>query len=278
MHPVLAGRFANDAGLLVSHVIAFETSAESLALIDTGIGVDARRDPRTRLGTALTVTARPSRDPAQAVVAQLEARGYARADVRDIFLTHLDIDHAAGLSDFPDAVVHVHQDELAAALDPPSRAERERYIAANWAHDVQWAAFGSGAPEATDLGPKGYEHLAGQVVALPLPGHTRGHTGYAIRDGDGWLLHAGDAFYHEATLDPSSGARASRFLRIFERAAAVLPDLLAARHRELQALARDAAVEVVCSHDPALLRRARQRAEGVSGAGAPARPGARRSR
>jgi glyoxylase-like metal-dependent hydrolase (beta-lactamase superfamily II) len=38
---------------------------------------------------------------------------------------------------------------------------------------------------------------------IPLPGHTLGHCGIAVRAKDKWLLHAGDAyFFHGQLLKP----------------------------------------------------------------------------
>ena len=34
------------------------------------------------------------------------------------------------------------------------------------------------------------------MLLVPLPGHTLGHTGVALRRGDRWLLHCGDAYFH----------------------------------------------------------------------------------
>ena len=33
-----------------------------------------------------------------------------------------------------------------------------------------------------------------------LPGHTLGHCGVAVRDGEKWLLHVGDAYYLRVEL------------------------------------------------------------------------------
>lgn len=35
--------------------------------------------------------------------------------------------------------------------------------------------------------------LPPEILRVPLPGHTWGHAGVAIRRPEGWLLHAGDA-------------------------------------------------------------------------------------
>lgn len=45
------------------------------------------------------------------IVKQIDGRSYRIEDVRHIVLTHLDLDHAGGLPDFPHAKVHVHATE-----------------------------------------------------------------------------------------------------------------------------------------------------------------------
>ena len=244
------GRFANDGGRMVCHVWAIGLPGGKLALVDTGVGVAAREDPRGRLGLLLPLTSRIDREPQNAVVNQLPRLGFGAGDVSDILLTHLDTDHASGLADFPEATVHVHRAEHEAAMSRPTRVERGRYLDINWRHGVNWAPFGDGAPAGQTLGLDSYELLGGLVHALPLPGHTRGHTGYALRTGSGWLVHAGDAFYHPGSVDPGGG-RASRFLQVFERAVAVQRNKLAENHRRLREVAaRDDVKAVVCTHDP----------------------------
>jgi glyoxylase-like metal-dependent hydrolase (beta-lactamase superfamily II) len=244
---LVAGGYANDAGKLICHCVAFELDGGGLALLDTGVGAAARKDPRKRLG-ALAPALRVDRDPANTVAAQLERLGHAASDVTDILITHLDIDHASGLDEFPGATVHLHRTELDAALKPVLR-DRSRYLAVNWAHGPNWAPFDT--PDDTWFGFDAITLLGGAVKAIPLPGHTRGHTGYAIRDGERWFLHAGDAFYHAGAITP--GARPSRYLQIFERAAAARPRLLSDNHRRLAEVAQHTEVTVACTHEPAML-------------------------
>jgi glyoxylase-like metal-dependent hydrolase (beta-lactamase superfamily II) len=37
---------------------------------------------------------------------------------------------------------------------------------------------------------------------IPLKGHTRGHSGVALRLDDGWLLHCGDAYTFHGSVHP----------------------------------------------------------------------------
>ena len=50
---------------------------------------------------------------------------------------------------------------------------------------------------------------------VPLPGHTRGHCGVAVRMSEGWLFHCGDAHLHHSEVAAVGGA-APAGLRFFE--------------------------------------------------------------
>jgi glyoxylase-like metal-dependent hydrolase (beta-lactamase superfamily II) len=94
----------------------------------------------------------------------------------------------------------------------------------------------------------------------PLPlrrGHTLGHCGVAVRDGDRWLLHAGDAYFHHAEL---RGERAPFLLEGFQRAVAMDGGLRLENRARLVELARQGAVEIFCAHDPSELAAAQARA------------------
>ena len=127
---------------------------------------------------------------------------------------------------------------------------------ANWSDATRWTPFGAEPPTGEIAGLAAYDDVGGTGLwAIPLPGHTRGHTGYAIETGDGELLiHAGDAFYNAAQL--VHGGVVPRGIRIFERLAAAKPGLTAGNHERLVAANREPGVTVVCSHDPALITKA----------------------
>ena len=96
------------------------------------------RNPR-QLGRLFTTIVRPRANVAETAIAQIRELGFDPADVRHIVTTHLDVDHAGGLPDFPDAEVHLMGRELDAAMSPAWR-ERARYVAAHWAHGPQVGA------------------------------------------------------------------------------------------------------------------------------------------
>ncbi len=54
-------------------------------------------------------------DPSFSIVNQISNYELKTEDIRHIVLTHLHLDHAGGLADFPQAQVHVHHKELETA-------------------------------------------------------------------------------------------------------------------------------------------------------------------
>jgi glyoxylase-like metal-dependent hydrolase (beta-lactamase superfamily II) len=193
---------------------------------------------------------RPQCNAHETAVRQVEALGFDPGDVRHIVVTHLDLDHAGGLGDFPGAQVHVFAPELAASKAPPLR-ERSRYIKAQVEHGPHWVEY-----EVEGDAWFGFDSVRllpdidGEIALVPLVGHSTGHAGIAVSGPDGWLLHCGDAYFHhgEVATPPSCPVG----LRVFQNL--VGHDAKARRNnqerlRELARAHRDE-VRLICSHDP----------------------------
>jgi glyoxylase-like metal-dependent hydrolase (beta-lactamase superfamily II) len=249
--PPLGRALINEAGSMVAHCLLIE-HAGGLLLVDTGLGVAEQEDPRATLGRRFTFLMGLRREPHLAAVRQVERLGFDPGDVRDIVVTHLDLDHAGGIPDFPGARVHVHQAERDAARARATFIERDRYRAYQWQHATM-VCHGGAADEGDDwFGFRAVRPLPGIDLALvPLFGHTRGHCGVAVRDGQGWLLHCGDAYFHTREMDPDRPG-CTPGLRAFQRIIAVDNGARLANQARLRDLARDHASEVrlFCAHDP----------------------------
>jgi glyoxylase-like metal-dependent hydrolase (beta-lactamase superfamily II) len=239
----LGGRMTPPA--LVAHCLLVER-ADGLLLVDTGFGRDDVASP-ARLGRPFVGAQRPAHDLAETAAAQVVALGHRVEDVTDVVVTHLDLDHAGGLADFPRARVHVHEAELAAATHPTLR-ERARYVAAQWRHDPRWVTHRVEGEEW--CGFEAVTVLSDDVLLVPLHGHTRGHCGVAVRDGERWLLHAGDAYFD--TGEKQTPPTAAPGLRLFQRLMAVDDRTRRANQERLRLLhaAQGAAVTVFSAHDP----------------------------
>ncbi len=243
-------------GRFICHVLLIERS-DGLALIDTGFGTEQVQNP-SKLGIPFRAFLSPRPTMAETAVEQVRALGFDPADVRHIVLTHLDVDHAGGLADFPAAEVHVFGPEYEAMKHPPLK-ERVRYgLTRAVIHDeprwvryqVQgdsWNGF-----ESVRVLPGGDE----EILLVPLPGHTFGHSGIAVRRDDDWLLHCGDAYFHRGEVE--TPVRRPVGLAVFQGALQADGKLRRENQERLRELARRQAgdVELICSHDPVLLERA----------------------
>lgn len=233
---------------MVAHVFLVETD-NGLVLIDSGFGLGDIANPKTRVGPMRHII-RPAFDPEETAVRQVVGLGYTPEDVRHIVLTHLDMDHAGGISDFPHAQVHTTAAELLAAVVAPNARARARYRSAQFAHGPKWVEHTTdGEPWFGFAAAKELTSIAPGIVLVSLPGHSEGHACIAVDAGDQWLLHAGDAFYHWGALGGPTPV--PPLVKAMERVAVNYGQLVANQQR-LAELHRDATnVRVVSAHDPA---------------------------
>ena len=253
-------------GRMVCHCLLVE-GEDGLALVDTGLGTADVDDPRGRLGGgfAKVMGARLARE--ETALAQIERLGFRRSDVRHILPTHLDLDHAGGLSDFPDATVHIFAREHEAAYAPRTLLERERYRPVQLAHGPKWRPLEAGGERW--FGFESVRAVGGsedEILLVPLVGHTRGHSGVAVKTGEGWVLHAGDAyFFHgEVHADPP---RCPPLLAGFQTLVEVDRTARLGKQARLRELARahGSEVTIVSAHCPVELERMRARSEARPG-------------
>lgn len=235
------------------HVLLIETS-NGLVLVDTGLGEQDFDNPK-RLGIMrhfLGIKGNRS----ETAVQQIRKLGFSPRDVRHIIPTHLDLDHAGGIVDFPNAKIHTLRREFDAAMNRDSFISRNRYRSCHWTSETKWAIqdenygedwFGFKAVrEIPDLPP--------EILLIPLFGHTKGHFGVAIQSKSKWLLHAGDAYYdyRELSLTEKPGLG----LRLFQ---AIVHDdyrLAMLNQKRLKQLSLNhPEIEVFCAHDPVEFRR-----------------------
>ncbi|MGI9020225.1 MAG: MBL fold metallo-hydrolase [Solirubrobacterales bacterium] len=254
----LGGRWVSGTGGLgptdiICHSLLIEAS-DQLVLVETGFGTDDAAHPYRRLGVPFNLALRPKPRHEETAIERVRALGLDPADVRHIAVTHLDLDHAGGLPDFPDAEVHVFGPEQRAALAPKLR-ERSRYRPSHFAHGPKWVPYESGGDSWFGFeSVRVMEGVGAEIALIPLEGHSRGHCAIALRDGEGWLLHCGDAyFHHDEIADPPSCPPA---LRAFQVAMASDNGERKRNAGRLRDLAREhgAEVRLLCAHDPHDLR------------------------
>lgn len=127
--------------------------------------------------------------------AALAAAGIDAGSVTDIFISHVHGDHVGGLVGaegklaFPNAAIHLSAPEWAflskMTPDAAKSVGLSQHAALLAAITPKIAAFAPGA-----------ELIPGVVKAVEIKGHTPGHSGYLIGDGQASLLYIGDSMHH----------------------------------------------------------------------------------
>lgn len=120
------------------------------------------------------------------LVASLRAAGVEPGQVTDVLISHAHGDHVGGLVDaggrltFPNAVVRMSAPEWTYAREGAEAAGAGALLAAI---TPRVETFAPGA------------QVSPSIRAVPLAGHTPGHSGYEIVSGDDRLLYVGDAMH-----------------------------------------------------------------------------------
>ena len=137
-------------------------------------------------------------EPEDEIGPQLERLGIRPSDVRTVVLTHLHTDHAGGLHHFPNNQILVSRTELdyAAGL----RGRLRGYI------NKRWPAWFS--PTTVDLWPAPFGPFpqslpltaGGDVIVVPLPGHSPGQVGVIVEEGNHTVFLAADSSYTESAM------------------------------------------------------------------------------
>lgn len=172
--------------------------------------------------------------------------------MRHIIVTHLDLDRAGGIADFPAPQVHILDSEYTAATSPNTFTDKYRYRPCQWEHQPHWVRHKVQGEQWFGFEcVRQIEGLPPEILLVPLLGHTRGHTGVAVYTQGSWLLHAGDAYYYRNEMDYHQ-PQCPLGLRIVQRIGAVDRQAWRKNQQRLRQLARDRTVEVriFSAHDP----------------------------
>ncbi|UJR83450.1 Hypothetical protein I5071_55180 [Sandaracinus amylolyticus] len=244
-----------DRADIVCHCVLLELP-DRLVLVDTGLGRSDVQHP-DRMSRTMRTLLQPRLSLDDTAHSRIRALGFDPRDVRDIVITHLDFDHAGGLSDFPSARVHVYATEHDAAMERTTRMGGRRYRPAQWSHGPDWVLYETrgdawfGFEAVREL-----EGLSPDILMIPLFGHTPGHCGIAFEVNGRWRLHAGDAYFFHGEIDPRE-PHCPPALLAYEALMDADREARLGNQDRLRKLVLDHAdrVDVFCAHDPVELAR-----------------------
>ena len=198
------GLFADRDDFMRIPVPAFlvEHPGGGVLMIDTGLHPSVAVDPKQNFGRLLGWVYRGLEMTAeQAAPAQLRARGLDAADVRIVLMTHMHVDHASAVSEFPGATFVLSKQEWEALADGKTT---DGYVKRQFDYGFDFRTFDFDSPGTESFATFGRSFDLfgdGSVRAVFTPGHTPGHTSYVLRLRDREVLVAADAIYTQRTLD-----------------------------------------------------------------------------
>jgi glyoxylase-like metal-dependent hydrolase (beta-lactamase superfamily II) len=169
---------------------------EGVILVDAGASAGLMRLPRWHPYFRFAV--RFDIEPDEEVGPQLRALGIGPADVKQVVLTHMHIDHDGGLGAFPQSEILVSPGELEVASGIAGQIRG--YLPQRWPKSFDPKPL---ALDGVAYGPFARSRRLtadGAIVAVATPGHTRDHLSVIVEDGDQAVFIAGDASYNEDAM------------------------------------------------------------------------------
>jgi N-acyl homoserine lactone hydrolase len=185
---------ANWSGWQPTYAWAIEHN-DGVIVVDTGQATYLLEEVRRSWHPFLRNCAQFDIAPEQEVGPQLRALGISQGDVKQVVLTHMHIDHDAGLQHFPKSLVRASRGEVAGARG---------FMGMLRGHlPKRWPSWFD--PEPLDLTDGAYGPFSasrrltkdGSVVAVATPGHTPNHLSVIVESGDVSIFLAGDTSYSE---------------------------------------------------------------------------------
>jgi N-acyl homoserine lactone hydrolase len=174
-------------------------------LIDTGFHPSVAVDPKQNLGRLNAAFFKDiEMEQSQAVSHQIRARGIEPGSVKLVVMTHLHVDHASAIAEFPAATYLMSRREWEAAIEP--RGALRGYVRRQFDHafDCRLVDFDSSAAGSFATFGRSFDVFGdGSVRLVSTPGHTFGHLSVVLRLGSREALVAGDAIYSTRTMRES---------------------------------------------------------------------------
>lgn len=172
-------------------------------LIDTGLHPSVATGGHENLGRLAARAGKPTLAPGADVPAQLRDRGLDPGEVPVVVMTHLHLDHASAISEFPHSTFVVSEVEWKAATSGPRpllNGYRRQHF--DYAFDYRTVDFDRGGIDSYASFGRCFDLFGdGSVRLAYTPGHSAGHMSVIARLAERDFAIGGDAVYTEAQLE-----------------------------------------------------------------------------
>jgi glyoxylase-like metal-dependent hydrolase (beta-lactamase superfamily II) len=217
-------------------------------LVDTGLHPSIASDPEANLGRLAASLTDPVMTKGEDIPARLRARGIDPAAIGTVILTHLHVDHASAVSEFPAATFVVSKlewEDATSGLLPIFKYYRPQQF--DYAFDFRTVDYEASSINSHSTFGRSFDLFGdGSIVLVATPGHSAGHQSVVLRTGVGPLVIAGDAIFLENQIEPGADLAArTRDRHNYERSIREL----ALFHRE------HPSAMIVPGHDPAFFEK-----------------------
>lgn len=175
-------------------------------LVDTGLHPSVATDGHENLGRLAARAGNPTLAPGADVPAQLRDRGLDPGEVPVVVMTHLHLDHASAISEFPQSTFVVSEVEWKAATAGPRplvNGYRRKHF--DYAFDYRTVDFDRGGIDSYASFGRSFDLFGdGSVRLAYTPGHSAGHISVIARLRERDFVIGGDAVYTEGQLEGSA--------------------------------------------------------------------------
>ena len=172
-------------------------------LVDTGLHPSVASDPAQNFGRAAMRAATPEQESGQDVPSQLRKRGIEPQKVGVVVMTHLHVDHASAISEFPDSTFVLSEAEWADATTgsrPAMRGYRPAHY--DFVFDYRTVDFGRANVNSYASFARTFDLFGdGSVRLAYTPGHSAGHLSVIARLSERDFVIGGDAIYTSSQLE-----------------------------------------------------------------------------
>jgi glyoxylase-like metal-dependent hydrolase (beta-lactamase superfamily II) len=171
-------------------------------LVDTGLHPSIATDGKENFGGLATRVANPDLEAGEDVPAQLRKRGLDPGEIPVVVMTHLHLDHASAISEFPNSTIIVSETEWRSSSTDSALLNGYRRRHFDYAFDYRTVDFDRGGIDSYSSFGRCFDLYGdGSIRLAYTPGHSAGHMSVICHLKERDFVIGGDTTYTAAQLE-----------------------------------------------------------------------------